>query len=272
MAEVGQALMAIMNRLIDDEAMTAEERARLKVQRQQLTKKQQALESAPTPTAISAIPEPGTPLGGQNLPVPSVTLRESCSQQGSRLRLPEAQLRGARGAGTPMMGEFDRQPASTCLGSASYVAGEVGYPASSNMGGAAGHGGERSFSGPVLGTCHTCGEPGHWAASCPQKGQGGGPGGFFSGLSGGLAGEGAPFGPQDGISSGGAYVEGEMRAPDPALRGGAGSCDVLATDCKWHEGTNDSRWSQQFPWSQVGCLRAHTTVCCLCHAQQLISA
>ena len=46
-----------------------------------------------------------------------------------------------------------------------------------------------------------------------------------------------------------------MRVPDPSLRGGPGSDEGPSAECKWQEGTNDSQWSRQFPWSEVRALQ-----------------
>ena len=101
--------------------------------------------------------------------------------------------------------------------------------------------------GPLPGTCHSCGEAGHWASSCPQRGAGGaGPG--FGGMGGGCGPSAFSCG-GDGLSGAGG---GEFRPPDPALRGGSDAAAAEpAGQCRWQEGTNEPQWSRRFPWTPV---------------------
>ena len=256
LAEIKESLLSLMTRLLDEPEMPPEDQARLMAERRRLQAEQALLEAAP-PLAVTAAQRgegagapllPATPAHGHHqASAPSAVLRKQSLSQTSQ---PAAQPTGAVRAGDAYgHGGFHSTAASS---------GPAGGPQGScHSCGEAGHWardcprkqgsvGPGRTQGPLPGTCHSCGEAGHWASSCPQRGAGAGPG--LGSIGGGSATGGFAAG-VDGFEGG---FGGEFRPPDPALRGGSDAAETgSAGQCRWQEGTNEPQWSRRFPWTPV---------------------
>lgn len=263
LAVVKDALLNVMSRLFEEEgALSAEEEDALKLEHRRLKAQREALQDAPPPppapaaAAAGAEPSVDRPM----LPAPGLPSNYAGSSQPGPAQAQQQHRGSLPGGSAPYSATQHGMPQHSMPqhGSGAYGAGPSAYQAGGGYGNAgggygdagggycdAGGGGERPDA------CHVCGEPGHWAASCPQRGAGGSGfnGGGFGGGAGAYGGGGSTQGASGG---GGGYVEGEPRAPDPSLRGGAGGGAAPAVECQWREGTNDKYWSRQFEWSKVG--------------------
>ena len=257
LAEIKESLLSIMTRLLDEPLMPPEDHARLMAERRRLQAEQALLEAAP-PLAATAAQRGGEGAGAPLLPVtpahghsqggaPSAVLRKQSLSQTSQ---PAAQPSGVHRAGDAFgQGGYSATgvssgPAGGQHGSC-LSCGEPGHWARDCPRKQGSMGPGRTL-GPLPGTCHSCGEAGHWAASCPQRGAGAGQG------LGSVGGGPAPGGFPSSIDSFDSGAGGELRPPDPALRGGNDAAEVgSAGQCRWQEGTNEPQWSRRFPWTPV---------------------
>ena len=263
LTEVKEALFSVMATLLDNEGdMSMEEENKYRAEHRRLRAQQQALEKAPPGGEAQRAAGPVTP-GDRPIPTGPSPPYDSNTNQNYPGQGPQSHAYQAAGGYNSHSESIQNGAQQPSMGFNS-----MPYEERANDGFQSGAGfGDRGGS-ERPGTCHICGEAGHWASTCSQRGGGGG---SFPNASSGEYGSGGATGYGGGGGGGGmgAYnsgnlqgavggssggsggaLDGEMRAPDPSLRGGASQAGASVA-CKWQEGTNDKRWSRTFSWSKV---------------------